>query len=57
MSDRGAEFYNNISQNFLRSKNIQHFSPFTDQGPSITERVIKTLCNFSNKARIRERKR
>ena len=44
-SDRGAEFYNSIFQNFLKSKNIQHYSRFTDNGPSIAERVIKTIRN------------
>ena len=36
-SDRGTEFYNSIFQNFLRGKNIQHYSRFTDKGPSIAE--------------------
>ena len=31
-SDRGADFYNSIFQNFLRSKNIHHYSRFTDKG-------------------------
>ena len=42
-SDRGTEFYNSIFQNFLISKNINHYSRFTDKGPSIAERVIRTL--------------
>ena len=29
-SDRGTEFYNSISQNFLKSKKIHHYSRFTD---------------------------
>ena len=29
-SDRGTEFYNKIFQNFLKTKNIQHYSRFTD---------------------------
>ena len=45
-SDIGAEIYNIISQNFLRSKNIQQFSRFTDNGPSIPERVFKTVRNL-----------
>ena len=45
-SDRGAEFYNNIFQNFLKSKNIHHYSRFTDKGPSIAERVIRTIRNL-----------
>ena len=41
-SDRGTEFYISIFQNFLKSKNIQHYSRYTDKGPSIAERVIRT---------------
>ena len=48
-SDRGAEFYNSIFQNFWRSKNIHHYSQFTDKGPSIAERVIRTNCNLLKK--------
>ena len=48
-SDRGAEFYNSIFQNFLKSKNIQHYSRFTDKGPSIAERVICTVRNLFKK--------
>ena len=42
-SDRGAKFYNSILQNFLKGKNIQHFSRFTNKGPSRAERVIRTI--------------
>ena len=42
-SDRGSEFYNSIFQNFLKSKNIHHYSRYTDKGPSIAERVIRTI--------------
>ena len=48
-SDRGTEFYISIFQNFLRSKNIQHYSRYTDKGPSIAERVIRTIRNLSKK--------
>ena len=48
-SDRGSEFYNSIFQNFLKSKNIQHCSHFTDKGPSIAERVIRTIRNLLKK--------
>ena len=48
-SDRGLEFYNSIFQNFLKSKNIQHYSRFTDKGPSIAERVIRTIRNLLKK--------
>ena len=48
-SDRGTVFYNNIFQNFLKSKNIHHYSRFTDKGPSIAERVIRTIRNLLKK--------
>ena len=48
-SDRGSEFYNSIFQNFLESKNIQNYPRFTDKGPSIVERVIRTLRNSLKK--------
>ena len=48
-SDRGSEFYNSIFQNFLKTKNIHHYSRFTDKGPSIAERVIRTVRNLLKK--------
>ena len=48
-SDRGTEFYNSIFQNFLKSKNIKHYSRFTDKGHSIAERVIRTIRNLLKK--------
>ena len=48
-SDRGSEFYNSFFQNLLKSKNIQHYSRFTDKGPSIAERVIRTVRNLLKK--------
>ena len=42
-SDRGSERYNSTFQNFLKSKNLQHYSRFTDKSPSITERVNRTV--------------
>ena len=48
-SDRGTEFYNSVFQNFLKSKNIHHFSRYTDKGPSIAERVIRTIRNLLKK--------
>ena len=48
-SDRGSEFYNSIFQNFLKSKNIQHYSRYTDKGPSIAERVIRTIRSLLKK--------
>ena len=47
--DRGTEFYNSIFQNLLKSKNIRHYSRYTDKGPSIAERVIRTLRNLLKK--------
>ena len=48
-SDRCSEFYNSIFQNFLKSRNIQHYSRYTDKGPSIAERVIRTIRNLLKK--------
>ena len=48
-SDRGTEFYNSIFQNFLKGKNIHHYSRYTDKGPSIAERVIRTVRNLLKK--------
>ena len=48
-SDRGTEFYSSIFQNFLKLKNIHHYSRYTDKGPSIAERVIRTLRNLLKK--------
>ena len=48
-SDRGSEWYNSIFQNFLKNENIHHYSRFTDKGPSIAERVIRTIRNLLKK--------
>ena len=48
-SDRGTEFYNSIFQIFLKNKNIQLYSRYTDKGPSIAERVIRTIRNLLKK--------
>ena len=48
-SDRGSEFYNSIFQNFLKTKNIHHYSRFTDRGPSIAERVNRTMRTLLKK--------
>ena len=48
-SDRGTEFYKSIFQNFLKSKNIHHYSRYTDKGPSIAERVIRNVRNLPKK--------
>ena len=48
-SDRGKKWYNSIFQNFLKIKNIHHYSRFTDKGPSMAERVIRTIRNLLKK--------
>ena len=48
-SDRGTEFYNSFFQNFLKSESIHHYSRYTDKGPSIAERVIRTIRNLLKK--------
>ena len=48
-SDRGAEFYNSIFQNYLEGKNIQHYSGFTDKGLWIAERVIRNIHSLLKK--------
>ena len=48
-SDRGTDFYNNIFQKFLNSKNIHHYSRFTAKGPSIAELVIRSIRNLLKK--------
>ena len=48
-SDRGAEIYDSIFENFLKGKNVQHFSRFTDERPPIAERVIRTIRNLIKK--------
>ena len=44
-SDRGAEFYNSIFENF-KNKNIHHYSRFTDKGPSIAEKFLSSTYIF-----------
>ena len=48
-SDSGKEWYNSIFQIFLRSKIVQHYSRYTARGPSIAERVIRTLRGLLEK--------
>ena len=45
-SDRGAEFYNSIFQNSIKTKNVHHYSRFLDKGPSIAERIIRTVSKY-----------
>ena len=51
-SDRCTEFFNIIFQKFLKTKSIHHYSRFTDEGPSIAERVIRTIGNLLKKKTI-----
>ena len=48
-SDRVTEFYNSNLQKLLKNENIQHYFRFTDKGPSIAERVIRTIRNLLKK--------
>ena len=56
-SDRGKEFHNSFFfQKFFEVKKLHHYSRFTDKGPSIAERVVRTIrcslnetCNSSRK--------
>ena len=48
-SNRGKERYNSIFQSFLKSKNLHHFSSFTDKSRSIAERVIRTIRSLLKK--------
>ena len=48
-SDRGKEWYNSVFQNFSKGKNIHHYSRFTDKGPSIAKRVIRTIRSLLKK--------
>ena len=48
-SDREGEWYNCISQNFLKSKKFHRYSRFTNKRPSIAERAIRTIRNLSKK--------
>ena len=48
-SDRGTELFNSIFQNFLKDKNIHHYSRFTDKGPSIADSVIRIIRHLLKK--------
>ena len=54
--DRASEFYNSIFQNFLKRKILHHYSRFTDKGPSIAERVLRTIRNFLKKPVFEKRR-
>ena len=48
-SDRGKEFYNSTFQNFLKINKINHYSRYTDKGPSIVERFNRTIRDMLKK--------
>ena len=48
-TDRGSEWYISDFQNFLKSKTIHYYSRFTDKGPSIAERVVRTVRSLVKK--------
>ena len=48
-SDRGKEWNKSIFQKFLKLKNVHHCSRFTNKGPSIAERVVRTIRNLLKK--------
>ena len=48
-SDRGKEFHNSVFLNFLKLKNIDLYSTFTDKGAVIAERVNQTIRNLLEK--------
>ena len=53
-SGRGAEVYSSTFQNFLRVKNIHHYSRFTDKGPNMAEKVIRTVRNLLGKQYLKK---
>ena len=55
-SDRGSEFKYTLFQNFLKKKNIQQYSRFADKGPSVAERVVRTVRNSLKKPVFEKRK-
>lgn len=42
-TDLGKEFYNNIFQELMKEKNINHYSTYSTKKASIVERLIRTL--------------
>ena len=51
-SDGGSEWNNSILQNFLKSKNVHHCPGFTGKGPSIAERVNRTIRSLLRKPKF-----
>ena len=48
-SERRSELYNSIFKNFLKAKDLQYFSRYTDNGPSMAKRIIRALRNSLKK--------
>ena len=48
-SVRGSEWYICVLHNFLKLKNIHHFSGFTNKSPSRAEGLIRTIGNLFKK--------
>ena len=51
-SDRSKEFYNTIFKSLLKINNINHYSRYTDKGPSIAERFNRTIRDMFKKSII-----
>ena len=56
-SDRIKEWYKSVFQNFLKINNIQQHSRYTDKGPSIAERVIRTKRSLFKKPVLEKEKK
>ena len=54
-SDRGSEWDFSVFQKFFKAKNIHHYSRFTDKGPSVAQKIIRTLRNLLKKPKFGKR--
>ena len=48
-SDRGKKWCNSTFQNFLKFKNLHHYSRVIDEGPFVVERVLRSVLNSLKK--------
>ena len=48
-SVRGKEWYNSIFQRNIEIRKNHHYSRYTDKGPSVCKRVIRTVRNLLKK--------
>ena len=55
-SDRGKEWYNSFFQIFSKVKNFHPYSRFSDKGPPICERGIRTIRNLIVKTNMFSKK-